>query len=281
MEEPYNTLLLAKHPLLRPKQDKSVLEDNLEIMAKSMTPEQINDIKDIELRLGSPGLLSSSIEKERNKRNPNIYEKEIKPIWDLMVFGLMCDKGWFNLIDAAMDLIEEENKKEKINIEEIKEKYGELRIYFSGGSDKLNEKINRISILSNVICEECGEVIKTKHKQGSWIYTRCDKHFANPREENIPFSENAVTKQQILDIIKDENWLTPISEIEKEYDKKIIINARGKIIQNGKKTYLVDENNSNIRVEIKSDFEKNKVANFYAILKDKNGILSPLIMNYS
>ncbi|MEM3858791.1 MAG: hypothetical protein QW478_05220 [Candidatus Micrarchaeaceae archaeon] len=280
MEEPYNTILLAKHPLLRPKQDKAVVETNMEIMAKLTTSEQLKDIKNIELQLGVPGLISSKIEHYKTLLNPDIYEKKIEPIWDLMTFGLMCDKGWFNLIDAAMDLIEEENRKEYIRIEEVKEKYGQLEIYFSGGSDELNKKIDRISVLSNVICEECGEVIKTKHKQGGWIYTRCDKHFANSREENIPFSKNAVTKEQILDIIKDENWLTPISQIEKEYDKKIIINARGKIIQDGKKTYLVDENNSNIRVEIKSDFDKNKVAIFDAILKDKNGILSPSIMYF-
>lgn len=94
-----------------------------------------------------------------------------------------CGDGWKDLI---IDLFSEiapqiSTKKESIKILQIKEKYGQLRVYFS--SDKYNENINNIIYkyenLSKKICELCGD--KSTIVTSGWIKNLCNSCYTNSK----------------------------------------------------------------------------------------------------
>jgi len=58
-------------------------------------------------------------------------------------------------------------------IDQIKEKYGGLRYYYSGGDDIIDGMVNLAESLSYDICENCGTTHNVGHTRG-WIYTICE-----------------------------------------------------------------------------------------------------------
>ena len=60
-------------------------------------------------------------------------------------------------------------------VQQIKEKFGTLRFYTTGGDSYIHGAIQMADTMSEHICEECGNV--GKRRPGSWIRTLCDQHF--------------------------------------------------------------------------------------------------------
>ena len=63
-----------------------------------------------------------------------------------------------------------------IEVNQIKEKFGGLRFYFSGGDDHISGMVTMAEVWAGHTCETCGE--KGKHRSGGWIRTLCDVHEA-------------------------------------------------------------------------------------------------------
>jgi hypothetical protein len=77
------------------------------------------------------------------------------------LFGIECGLGWIDLIKPVIDYIDIYNKHaetedDKIEVTQIKEKYGTLRIYVSHGTKKLFELIDTAEEESALTCERCG-----------------------------------------------------------------------------------------------------------------------------
>lgn len=91
-----------------------------------------------------------------------------------------CDIGWYDLIDELNSKIDP--LVEKLNLEnedkshatQVKEKYGSLCFYVSGGTDEIFKIIDEYEMKSAEICEVCGK--KGKVRKGSWIKVLCDEH---------------------------------------------------------------------------------------------------------
>ncbi len=99
-------------------------------------------------------------------------------ISDLMVFGIMCDDGWFDILYEALVKIKkhiEENPEIKFKAEEIKEKYGELRFYYYGGDEYIEKVIDELEKKSRKTCEICGKPGELRDRAG-WYKTLCEKH---------------------------------------------------------------------------------------------------------
>ena len=60
-------------------------------------------------------------------------------------------------------------------VHQVKEKYGTLRFYTGGATDKMYEIIREYERLSAVTCEVCGEVGQIR--PGGWVATLCDTHY--------------------------------------------------------------------------------------------------------
>lgn len=99
-----------------------------------------------------------------------------------MYFGFDCGEGWYPLIEELCNKVKNILEKNGIkNVEEfevvqVKEKFGQLRFYYSGYFDKEIEKlIGKYEKKSGKTCEVCGEEGKLLKSHGWWM-TRCEKH---------------------------------------------------------------------------------------------------------
>jgi hypothetical protein len=92
-------------------------------------------------------------------------------------------KGWFKLVKPILEAVDKYNRDHKENIYndrkieviDIKEKWGGLRIYLSYYLPELESLIDKAEKLSYKTCEECGttENVTTEQVTG-WYRTLCE-----------------------------------------------------------------------------------------------------------
>jgi len=103
-----------------------------------------------------------------------------------MCWGFPGD-GWYNIIDSLCATIKNREYNLKLNKKEflpvvatqVKEKYGGLRFYYTGGDDYIDGAVAFAEYMSEVTCEVCGK--PGKQRGHNWMYTACDEHI---REED-------------------------------------------------------------------------------------------------
>ena len=146
-----------------------------------------------------------------------------------MCWGLECGDGWYNIIDVLCGLLTSDYRqaqsryehlmetgvgsilygtktvtqeaineaKAKLDEEtlkvpvaaQVKEKFGGLRFYVNGTTDKHHNYISFAESMSYRTCEECGAAGKT-YTDG-WHTTLCDIHAAMAgKEEEYEYEEN-------------------------------------------------------------------------------------------
>jgi len=138
--------------------------------------------------------MKEELEKQLVEKYPLIFNQR---------FEISCGDGWYQLIDTLCGTIQghvnsverqrtwalEKNAKGididnpyevpepvvQVNVQQIKEKFGTLRFYTTGGDAYIHGAINMADTMSEHICEECGNV--GKRRSGTWIRTLCDQHF--------------------------------------------------------------------------------------------------------
>ena len=97
------------------------------------------------------------------------------------LFDIECGKGWEHLYQPVIDAVNKWNEEHKdvelpMEIIQIKEKYGTLRIYLNFYTDEIKDMIRKAEDESYYTCEICG-----KHIGGpittSWIYSMCEDCF--------------------------------------------------------------------------------------------------------
>lgn len=82
--------------------------------------------------------------------------------------------GWKFLIDKVMQVLEKERSEgAQIEIDQVKEKFGTLRFYVSGGSQKLSEIVDWAEEESCHMCENCGSREINVTTEGGWMKTLC------------------------------------------------------------------------------------------------------------
>ena len=98
---------------------------------------------------------------------------------NLMCFGFECGDGWYNLLDSAFRKIYKIIPLGiEIKVEQIKEKFGTLRFYYTPRSDDkdlceiINDIVSNTENESSIICEVCGfpGIVRSK---GRWLACRC------------------------------------------------------------------------------------------------------------
>ena len=62
----------------------------------------------------------------------------------------------------------------QVTLDQVKEKFGTLRFYYSGGDDVIDGMVRMAESMSAVTCEECGN--PGKQVGGGWITTLCKEH---------------------------------------------------------------------------------------------------------
>ena len=94
------------------------------------------------------------------------------------LFDVECGNGWSELLKPIFDYIENYNKdkddKNKIEVCQVKQKFGSLRFYTSFSTDELDELIEKAENESAHTCELCGSKENIGYTCG-WITTCCEK----------------------------------------------------------------------------------------------------------
>ena len=112
-------------------------------------------------------------------RNKNMQET-------CMCWGFECGDGWFNILDQIMVNIQhhidwKQAQKEKydrgegctqVTLDQVKEKFGTLRFYYTGGDDAIDGMVRMAESMTGVTCEECGNV--GERRGGGWVHTYCE-----------------------------------------------------------------------------------------------------------
>jgi len=95
---------------------------------------------------------------------------------NLMAFGFEAGPGWWRLICELLDKLQAIEDRDKIGLEitQIKEKFGGLRVYTNTSTDEIWELIDKYEAKSFTICEFCGKPGKLRNNHG-WYTTLCDE----------------------------------------------------------------------------------------------------------
>jgi len=97
-----------------------------------------------------------------------------------MCWGFECGDGWFTILDELMGNIQHhidwKNRKEElvaqVTLDQVKEKFGKLSLYYTGGDDVIDGMVRMAEAMSGVTCEGCGNV--GERRGGGWIHTYCE-----------------------------------------------------------------------------------------------------------
>lgn len=124
------------------------------------------------------------------EKYPKIMVNRHKPMTETtMCWGFECGDGWFTILDQLMSNIQHHidwNNKNfekgytqykqvpQVTLDQVKEKFGTLRFYYTGGDDYISGLVSMAESMSAVTCEQCGNP-GTTGGQG-WITTLCETH---------------------------------------------------------------------------------------------------------
>jgi hypothetical protein len=108
-------------------------------------------------------------------RNQRLARKGRDAVVDKITNGRGVSYSWeeerINKIMVGADITP---RVDYIHIEQIKEKFGGLRFYYSGGDDTIGGMVTMAEVWASQSCETCGN--RGKSRNGGWIRTLCDQH---------------------------------------------------------------------------------------------------------
>jgi hypothetical protein len=104
-----------------------------------------------------------------------------------MCWGFECGDGWFQILNQLMGNIQHhidwKNKNgevvPQVTLDQVKEKFGTLRFYYTGGDDYIRGLVSMAESMSGVTCERCGAYAETNWPKsenggiGGWVRTIC------------------------------------------------------------------------------------------------------------
>jgi hypothetical protein len=124
--------------------------------------------------------MNKILEKNLLKKYPVILKNMYGPMdKTCMHFGIECGDGWYYLIDNLCASIQHHinlNKKHPVVADQIKEKWGTLCFYYTGGDELVAGMVAFAEFLSASICENCGSMHQYVGRvEKGWVQTLCLK----------------------------------------------------------------------------------------------------------
>jgi hypothetical protein len=130
-----------------------------------------------------------------------------------MCWGFECGDGWYNILNLLMSNIQhhidwnnknfEKGYKQykqvpQVTLDQVKEKFGTLRFYYTGGDEYIRGLVSMAESMSAVTCETCGNPGEQTH--GGWIKTTCKPCEAKRAAEYARQTAEYNTKKETNDI---------------------------------------------------------------------------------
>lgn len=141
--------------------------------------------------------MREDLEQKLYEAYPTLFQNRTKSIMEsCMGWGIECGSGWYDILDTLCNsitdredyVIEKDPNYQRIKFDQIKEKFGGLRIYYSGGNEYFAGMISMACELSYKTCEVCGN--KGKSNRVGWITTLCDVHSNKNNNDATRLNEN-------------------------------------------------------------------------------------------
>jgi len=148
---------------------------------------------------------------------PQLFKPEARSN-SLMRFGFSCDDGWFDLLH---DLCNGLSSYTDIEIIQVKEKFGMLRVYYSFTNlesfteeikESMRKFVSEIENKSAHVCEVCGKKGKLRNEL-PWIKTLCIKHLRSKTAKVI--DEVKVKEEYRIRMLDSEKTFNYIQELIK------------------------------------------------------------------
>jgi hypothetical protein len=139
------------------------------------------------------------------EKYPKMMVNRHKPMTETcMYWGFDCGDGWFTILDQLMGNIQHhidwKNRKEEVvpqvTLDQVKEKFGTLRFYYTGGDDYIAGLVSMAESMSGVTCEGCGAQAKTNWPKaenggiGGWVRTICEPCETKREEERAKYMKS-------------------------------------------------------------------------------------------
>ena len=125
--------------------------------------------------------MSPELERQLVERYPKIFNVgAVDSRLPFPMFGIECGDGWYDLLNTVCGSIQwhldhnADADTEQVTVEQIKEKFGTLRFYESGGDSVTAAYVRIVEDISAKLCEVCGN--RGRLRTGGWIKTLCDTH---------------------------------------------------------------------------------------------------------
>ncbi len=127
--------------------------------------------------------MNEKLDELQCQRYPKMMVNREKSMMETcMCWGFECGDGWFNILDQLMGNIQHhidwKNKNgevvHQVTLNQVKEKFGSLRFYYTGGDNYIDGMVTMAESMSGVTCEECR--LPGTQTQGGWIKTACAAH---------------------------------------------------------------------------------------------------------
>lgn len=130
---------------------------------------------------------------------------KVEPKWPYELFDIECGNGWKHLYEPIIDAVAEynmaqDNEDDRIEIHQVKEKFGGLRVYLSKYTDELRKMIIDAEKKSHNTCEICGKHISKPIVENYWIYAECEEchqKWLDKRTKVLEAYENKVKENKV------------------------------------------------------------------------------------
>lgn len=118
------------------------------------------------------------------------------------LFGIECGDGWFRIIywlsKYIQNRIDQNNHwaekypdqtkpMAQVKVIQVKEKFGSLRFYFSGGDEEISATVDFVEYISAFICETTGKNENIGRNSKGWITTH---HESLAHEKDFHFVDS-------------------------------------------------------------------------------------------
>lgn len=130
--------------------------------------------------------MQKELEQKLFNKYPDLFENRHKTMQESCMFwGLEFGDGWydtmnnlcFQILQHEKNISNEKSSRynenyEPVRFDQTKQKFGGLRIYYSGGDEYVEGLVAMAESISYCVCEYCGN--KGKPNKEGWITTLCE-----------------------------------------------------------------------------------------------------------
>jgi len=127
--------------------------------------------------------MKKELEDKLFNKYPKIFRQRKLPMTETcMNWGIECGDGWYNILDMLCKQIQwhidvnlnDDEDGEEIQVEaiQVKEKFGSLRFYHSGGNKFIYGMVAMAEAMTMCTCESCGA--PGTQSNSKWITTLCE-----------------------------------------------------------------------------------------------------------